>query len=91
MRYLILENGVDELGTLTICALRYCLGRTSYMPSLIVEATKANWILLTEKDKAIIKKDISEAITNKYLGMDCDKQMWKSFYQWILEKSTAEN
>lgn len=34
---------VQELGSLIICALRYCFGRKTYMPSLIVDATKANW------------------------------------------------
>lgn len=78
---------IQELGTLTICALRYCFGRMSYMPSLIVDATKANWELLSQSDKVIILKDIEQTILEGRLGMDCDKQMWLFFYDWILLKN----
>lgn len=80
------ENNVNELGTLTICALRYCFGRVSYMPSLIVDVTKANWRLLSQKDINVIEKDLLEALSNRHLGMDCDTKMWESFLQWISEK-----
>lgn len=73
MRYVTDESNVAEMGSLTICALRYCIGRMSYMPSLIVDATKTNWKLLTEKDKDVIKKDVAEAISDRHLGMVCDK------------------
>ena len=50
----------EEFGCLTICALRYCYGRMTYMPSLIVDATKANWKLLSRNDKTIILKDLKK-------------------------------
>ena len=78
---------IQELGILTICALRYCFGRMGYMPSFIVDATKANWELLSQSDKVTILKDIEQTILEGRLGMDCDKQMWLSFYDWILLKN----
>jgi len=78
--------GVQEFGNLTICAIRYCFGRMTYMPSLIVELTKANWSLLTPQDRATILKDVAQAIQDGRLGMDCDKQMWLAFYDWMMEK-----
>lgn len=83
-------TNVNELGTLIICALRYCFGRVSYMPSLIVDATKANWHLLSTADINIIEKDLLEALSNRHLGMDCDTRMWNSFHQWINEKKEEQ-
>lgn len=77
---------IQEFGNLTICAIRYCFGRLTYMPSLIVDATKANWSLLTPQDRAIILKDVAQTIQDGRLGMDCDKQMWLAFYDWMMEK-----
>lgn len=84
-------QAIQEFGCLTICALRYCFGRMTYMPSLIVDATKVNWNLLTPQDKAIILKDVAQAIQDGRLGMDCDKQMWLAFYDWMMEKGNEEN
>lgn len=90
VNYISTENltpQIQELGTLMICALRYCFGRMSYMPSLVVDATKANWELLPQSDRVTILKDIEQTILEGRLGMDCDKQMWLSFYDWILSKN----
>jgi hypothetical protein len=84
------ENNVNELGALTICALRYCFGRVSYMPSLVVDATKSNWHLLSQNDINTIEKDLLEALSNRYSGMDCDAKMWNSFLQWISEKKEEQ-
>ena len=77
---------IQEFGCLTICAIRYRFGRMTYMPSLIVDATKANWSLLTPQDRAIILKDVAQTIQDGMLGMDCDKQMWLAFYDWMMRK-----
>lgn len=84
------ESNVKELGTLTIYALRYCFGRVSYMPLLIVDTTKANWHLLSTADIATIEKDPLEALSSRYSGMDCDTKMWNSFLQWISEKKEEQ-
>lgn len=75
---------VQEFGSLTICALRYCHGRMTYMPSLIVDATKENWNYLHKNDKEIIRKDLQYALETSNMGMSFDKQMWQNFYDWIL-------
>lgn len=60
------------------------------MPSVIVNATKANWNLLEAQSKTIILKDVTLAIQKKRINMGCDKQMWLAFYDWILEKNNGE-
>lgn len=82
---------VQELGSLTICALRYCFGRMTYMPSLIVDATKANWNLLSKGNKDVIQRDLQEFLTsNRNKGMDCDEKTWLDFEDWILEQNSLE-
>lgn len=82
---------IQELGSLTICALRYCFGRMTYMPSLIVDATKTNWDLLSKGNKDVIQRDLREFLTsNRNKGMDCDESTWLDFEEWILEQSSKE-
>lgn len=76
-------GGIEYLGRLTLFAIRYCIGRISYMPSLIVDATKANWQLLNENDRAAIRDEVRLAIETRHLGMECDRQTWMGFDRWI--------
>lgn len=80
------KDEVYGLGLLTVYALRYCVGRMTYMPSLIVDATKKNWHLLNRVDRQTIQQDTIGAIATRYLGMDCDRETWLSFNEWISEK-----
>lgn len=59
------------------CALRYSLGRMTYVPSAITEYIKPLLPYLTETTIKVFKRDIYEQSKyEKGLGMDCDKQVW---------------
>jgi hypothetical protein len=73
------------LGFLSIYALRYCVGRMTYMPSTIVNATKENWELLHSHDHQQIQNDVQTAIATRHLGMACDRETWLNFNKWIVE------
>ena len=60
-----------------ICAFRYALGRSTYMPSVIVDEIVLNWDKLTEHDKKQIKDDIKHAIKHDMAGMGCDVRTWE--------------
>ncbi len=67
-----------------ISAVRYAIGRMTYMPKLTV-----NYVLkdieenkLSEKCLKLIEKDIEEA---KSLGMECDEKEWKRLLNKINE------
>lgn len=79
-------RSVWGLGFLTAYALKYCVGRQSYMPSLIIDGTKQNWELLNQIDRQTIQRDVNAMIGTRYLGMDCDRDTWLSFDKWITEK-----
>ncbi len=78
----------DDFGAVINCAIRYCIGRRTYMPSLVT-----SWIMqncsgkLTNKTLWVAKKDIDEAIN---LGDPQDVETWHRFRNW-LEEQGANN
>ena len=80
----IMPDQVDFFGTVLNCAVRYCLGRTTYMPGLVTDWIMGNCKgLLTAKTLAVMKRDIDEAESRNGLGMDCDARTWKWFRTWL--------
>ncbi len=75
-----------DTGAIALCALRYCQGRRTYMPSLVVDWTKRHWESLSLKDRGVILKDLEEFLNSgRDLGDECDRETWNGFHSWILE------
>lgn len=71
-------------GAVIVCALRYCVGRRTYMPSLVIEWAKRHWALIDIKTQNTIYKDlVNEINSGRNLGDDCDIGTWKRFYVWM--------
>ena len=47
----------DDFGTLCICAIRYCQGRQTYMPSLVREIVAPHLPDLSDKDLDVLIED----------------------------------
>lgn len=47
----------EQLGTLCICAIRYCHGRQTYMPSLVQGIVKAHLAEISNKDLSVMIED----------------------------------
>ena len=81
----------DEFGAVLNCAVRYCIGRATYMPGLVTDCIMDNCHgKLNKKTLFVMGRDIDEA---KNLGMDCDVKTWMQFREWIrqeTEKNDAE-
>lgn len=52
-----LELGLDDFGTLCICALRYCQGRQTYMPGLVRSIVRPLLPRFSDKDIAVMLDD----------------------------------
>lgn len=52
-----IEISQEDFGTLCICALRYCHGRQTYMPSLVQEIVGAHLEELSDKDIGVMVND----------------------------------
>lgn len=77
-----------ETGAIVLCAVRYCLGRQTYMPGLVTDWVRRHWGELPVKDRALILRDVEEAVEwhksdRLSLGHDCDVQTWTSFLAWM--------
>lgn len=68
----------DEFGSVLICAVRYCLGRATYMPHLVMDFITPFIPYLENRTLYVMIRDIQESHS---LGMECDRQAWMSFLQ----------
>lgn len=66
----------DDFGALVNCAVRYCLGRCTYMPSLICDYLKPRLSLLNAKTIGCMERDIR--LASSYRD-ECDRATWAAF------------
>lgn len=73
-------SGVDpsssDFGALCTCAIRYCIGRRTYMPSLIIDYLTPLIPKLETRTLVVIATDIKGTAN---LGDDCDAAAWNHF------------
>ena len=71
----------SDFGTLAICAVRYCLGRETYMPHMVMRLLTPLIPLVSDHDLMILQRDIAEA--PGYGSPTIDMPAWKSFLEEI--------
>ncbi len=82
----------EDFDAVLLCAVRYCLGRRTYMPDLVTK-----WIMGTCNHKLspntikIMLRDINDQrkMGDKALGDPCDIQTWNTFEKWLKEQQNA--
>ena len=67
----------EDFDSIVICALRYCIGRRTYMPSIVIEFVKPLLSVLDNKTLKVIQKDIKNA--SNYGDESIDKPLWMRF------------
>lgn len=72
------ENISDDFASIMICAIRYALGRRTYMPSIVCNFVKQRIPNMSDKDLYVIIRDIKEC---RDYGDDCDKREWMSLLE----------
>jgi hypothetical protein len=55
-----IELNREDYGSLCICAVRYCLGRKTYLPSNIQRIISSTVGYLTDKDLQVMQSDIKK-------------------------------
>lgn len=83
----------DELGCILNCAVRYSLGRRTYMPHTVMGYIKPLLPYLTKRTLVCIERDIREVESDTGLGSETiDKPAWLDFLQEVQnELSRREN
>lgn len=67
----------EDFNILCTCAVRYAIGRRTYMPSLVIQAIVPQLQYLEDRTLVVMARDIQEAHT---LGDDIiDKPLWWAF------------
>lgn len=71
-----------------ISAMRYALGRRSYIVGMTTEWIRWNWSAFGQEAKEIMKRDLKEEIerTDRIpgnLGMDFDEREWRNLYTFM--------
>ena len=85
----------DNFGAVLNCAVRYSLGRRSYMPSLVIDFITPLLPKLSLKTLAVMENDIREAIAREDLGDPLiDAPKWVEFHAAVhaaeLQKKTPK-
>ena len=75
-----------------ICAVRYALGRMSYIVGIVAEYVALRKQELSKECINIIIRDIEEELERYHkcgqtLGMECDERTWV----WVLERLKGDN
>ena len=73
----------EDFSTLCICALRYCHGRKTYMPSLVQGIVSTHFKELDCRSLKVIADDERFQEEMDLWGDNCDKADWKRFYQML--------
>ena len=77
----MIDISQEDFGTLCICALRYCHGRKTYMPSLVQSIVKQHFNDLSARDIQVILNDKRFQQQMSLWGDDCDRYDWDCFYR----------
>ena len=70
----------DDKESIYICAVRYCMGRQTYMPSVVISALKPELKDMSKNALAVMLKDCEEQEQRNLWGSEIiDKPLW---IQW---------
>ena len=77
----------DDFGAVCNCAVRYCLSRRSYMPSLVCRYIISLLPELIDKTLDCFERDIAERKRTGFnFGDSCDYETWGAFYKAVCKE-----
>ena len=80
----------DNFATLAICALRYSMGRQTYMPDLVRSIVKQKLPEISDKDLSVMIEDCSfQRKIDAYGDPVIDKPGWLKWEQTLLAEMRA--
>lgn len=85
-----IKLGQEHFGTLAICAIRYCQGRQTYMPSLVQGILKPHLKELSDKDLSVMLDDCEfQERMNLYGSDTIDKPDWLAWKEALLAEKES--
>lgn len=87
-----MELTKEQFGILAICALRYSMGRQTYMPSCVRSIVKPHLSTLSDRDISLMLKDCEDqARYGNYGNEAIDKPGWLEWYALVREEYDKRN
>lgn len=77
-------NFNEDFETILVCAIRYALGRSTYMPGLVADYVTPFVPMLSKKTLGCIEKDLSN--TSNYGDENIDKPIWMELLSKVREE-----
>lgn len=74
----------DNFGAVLICAVRYSIGRMTYMPKLVQDFIRPLLPYLSNKTLYVMERDIAEA--SGYGDRNIDEPDWMRFLKAVREE-----
>ena len=78
---ILIERYNDDFGAVCNCAVRYAIGRMTYMPSIVVGFIKPMLPKLDNRTLWCFERDIEDA--NGYGDPEVDKPLWMDFLKAV--------
>lgn len=76
-----------DFGTLAICAVRYCMGRQTYMPELVRDIIRPHLQEMTDRDIAVMLSDCDfQRSCDAYGDVSIDKPGWLKWERELTEE-----
>ncbi len=82
------EGTNDQL--MAMAAMRYCLGRRSYIVGACHEWLREVWAQLTTNSQNVILRDIVEALRDDLAGDQLDMVGWTHTARWMWESMASD-
>ena len=76
-------NRVSVDDAMMVSAVRYALGRMSYIGSWTVDEVIRVWDKLSPNTREVIERDVRRAKEDSTLGMPIDAEQWERLLQFI--------
>lgn len=73
----------DDFGAILNCAVRYALGRQTYMPGLVIDFIRPLLPFLSDDTLWVFDKDIEEATYISLGDPFIDAPKWKAFHEAV--------
>ena len=91
------KDEIDDFGAILNCAVRYCIGRESYMPNLVMKYIMKHPHILTPKSVGCMIHDLEhvkeqpqteweKAHNRTAFGLDYQQDLWMQFLSWLKER-----
>lgn len=81
----------EDFGALAVCAIRYCHGRQTYMPSLVQDICKAHLKEFSDNDIGVMLNDCEWMNDFDYGSPTIDKPRWLAWHEALKTEKERRN